>query len=252
QLAENKIASASDVDRAEASAKSLAARLEYQQAQVVVAEREVAQWQQQLDDTIVRAPFSGIVIAKNAQPGEMISPMSAGGSFTRTGICTIVDMSSLEIEVDVNESYINRVEAGQRVAATLDSYPDWQIPSKVIAIIPTADRQKATVKVRVGFERLDPRILPDMAVKVAFQGSGDAAPSSSGGITVPKASVREHDGRSIVWVVRDGRVERRAITVAARNGDDVAVAAGLSSGERVVVEGAERLVDGARVTEAKR
>ena len=247
QLAAGKIASQSDVDRAEASAKSLQARLEFQQAQVVVAEREVAQWKQQLDDTIVRAPFAGIVIAKNAQPGEMISPMSAGG-FTRTGICTIVDMSSLEIEVDVNESYINRVEAGQRVAATLDSYPESQIPSKVIAIIPTADRQKATVKVRVGFDQLDRRILPDMAVKVAFQGSGEAA-SASRGITVPAAAVREEGGRSIAWVVRDGKAERRAITVAAKNSDEVAVAAGLSSGERVVVEGAERLVDGARVME---
>src|SRR6185295_8523506 len=114
------------------------------------------------------APFSGIVTTKNAQPGEMISPMSVGG-FTRTGICTIVDMDSLEIEVDVNESYINRVQSGQPVEATLDSYPDWHIPAKVIAIIPTADRQKATVKVRLGFEKLDPRILPDMSVKVAFQ-----------------------------------------------------------------------------------
>ncbi len=252
-LATNNIASQSDLDRAEAAAKSLQARLEYQQAQVVVAERELAQWRQQLDDTIVRAPFSGIVTAKNAQPGEMISPMSAGGSFTRTGICTIVDMSSLEIEVDVNESYINRVESGQRVAATLDSYPDAQIPSKVIAIIPTADRQKATVKVRVGFDKLDPRILPDMGVKVAFQGGNDEASSASNrNISVPKGAVREQDGGAIAWVVRNGRVERRAITIASSANDDVTIAAGLSAGERVVVEGAEHLVDGARVTEGKR
>ncbi len=250
QLIEQKVASASDLDRAEASAKSLQARLEYQQSQVAVAESEVAQWKQQLDDTIVRAPFAGIVTAKNAQPGEMISPMSAGG-FTRTGICTLVDMSSLEVEVEVNESYINRVEPGQRVVATLDSYPDWQIPCKVIAIIPTADRQKATVKVRVGFDQLDKRILPDMAVKVAFQGGDEAAPVSRG-ITIPKSAIREQDGRTVAWVVHDGRVERRAITLATKSGDELSVAAGLSSNERVVVEGAERLVDGARVTEAKR
>ena len=251
QLAANNIASQSDLDRVEASAKSLQARLRYQQAQVVVAEREAAQWQQQLDDTIVRAPFAGIVTAKNAQPGEMISPMSAGGSFTRTGICTIVDMASLEIEVDVNESYINRVEPDQPVVATLDSYPNWQIPAKVIAIIPTADRQKATVTVRVGFEQLDKRILPDMGVKVAFQSAdGDAAPASPR-ITIPKSAVHERDGRTIVWVVRDGRVERRALTIGATFENEVSVAAGLEPGERVVVEGGDNLVDGARVTEAK-
>src|SRR5439155_20549611 len=143
----NKVASQSELDRAEAEAKSLRARLEKQKADVVVSERDVAQWQQQLDDTVIRAPFPGIVTSKNAQPGEMISPMSAGGSFTRTGICTIVDMDSLEIEVDVNESYLNRVEPGQPVEAKLDAYPDWVVPCRVIAIIPTADRQKATVKV---------------------------------------------------------------------------------------------------------
>ena len=248
------IASPSDLDRAEAGAKSLQARLEYQQAQVVVAEREVAQWQQQLEDTVVRAPFAGIVTVKNAQPGEMISPMSAGGagSFTRTGICTIVDMSSLEIEVEVNESYINRVESGQRVEATLDSYPDWRIPCKVIAIIPTANRQNATVKVRVGFDKLDKRILPDMGVKVAFQSSGDETAPVSRTITLPKSAVREENGRTVVWLVRDGRVERRAITVAAKSGDEVTIAGGVNGGERVVVEGADSLVEGGRVTETKR
>ena len=249
KLEASNIASASDVDRAEATARSLQARLEYQAAQVVVADKEVAQWKQQLDDTIVRAPFAGVVTVKNAQPGEMISPMSAGGSFTRTGICTLVDMSSLEIEVDVNESYINRVEAGQRVTATLDSYPEWQIPAKVIAIIPTADRQKATVKVRVGFDQLDPRILPDMGVKVAFQSSGDSNAPAARSITIPKSAVREQDGRTVVWVVREGRVERRAVTVASRTGDEATITAGLNGGERVVVDGADRLADGARVVE---
>ena len=251
QLAANNVASQSDLDRAEAEAKSLRARLEKQKADVVVSEREVAQWQQQLDDTIIRAPFSGIVTSKNAQPGEMISPMSAGGGFTRTGICTLVDMSSLEIEVDVNESYINRVEPGQRVEATLDSYPDWHIPSKVIAIIPAADRQKATVKVRVGFERLEPRILPDMGVKVAFQGAEEQQPAQRS-IMIPKTAIQQRDGHDVVWIARDGRAEKRAVTVAAPRGDEVTVAAGLNGGERVVVEGADKLADGARITETKR
>jgi RND family efflux transporter MFP subunit len=211
----------------------------------------VAVWQQQRDDTIIRAPFAGVVTSKNAQPGEMISPMSAGGSFTRTGICTLVDMSSLEIEVDVNESYINRVEPGQRVEATLDSYPDWRIPAKVIAIIPAADRQKATVKVRVGFEQLDSRVLPDMGVKVAFQSAGQA-PAASRDMVVPKTAVRQRDGRDVVWVVQEGRAQSRVVTVGAARGEEVTVAAGLSGGEKVVVEGPAGMADGARVTEAKR
>jgi RND family efflux transporter MFP subunit len=160
--------SKSDLSRAEAETKSQKARLERLKSDIAVAERQVDDANQQLDDTIIRAPFAGVVTTKDSQPGEMISPMSAGG-FTRTGICTLVDMTSLEIEVDVNESFINRVKPEQPVEATLDAYPDWKIPCKVIAIIPTADRQKATVKVRVGFEKTDSRILPQMGVKVAFQ-----------------------------------------------------------------------------------
>ena len=251
QLAASKVASESDLDRADAEAKSLRARLEKQKADIVVSERDVAQWQQQLDDTIIRAPFAGIVTSKNAQPGEMISPMSAGGGFTRTGICTLVDMTSLEIEVDVNESYINRVEPGQRVEATLDSYPDWRIPSKVIAIIPAADRQKATVKVRVGFEKLEPRILPDMGVKVAFQGAEEKQPTLRT-ILIPKTAVHQRDGRDVVWIARDDHVEQCAVTVAGSRGDEVTVTAGLNGGERLVVEGADKLVVGNRITEAKR
>jgi RND family efflux transporter MFP subunit len=251
QLAASKVASQSDLDRAESEAKSLRARLERQKADIVVSERDLAQWQQQLDDTVIRAPFPGIVTSKNAQPGEMISPMSAGGSFTRTGICTLVDMSSLEVEVDVNESYINRVEPGQKVEATLDSYPDWHMPSKVIAIIPAADRQKATVKVRVGFEKLESRILPDMGVKVAFQGAEEKQPASRN-IVIPKAAIQQRDGRDVIWIARDGRVEKRAVTVGTRRSDEVTIAAGLTGGEKVVVEGADKLADGARITEAKR
>lgn len=239
-----------EIQRAETLVRTLQARIERQQAEVLVADREVVIWKQNLDDTVIRAPFSGIVTAKNAQPGEMISPMSVGG-FTRTGICTIVDMSSLEIEVDVSESYINRVIAGQPVVATLDSYPEWRIPAKVIAIIPTADRQKATVKVRVGFEALDPRILPDMSVKVAFQGGSDAAPRAAA-LAIPATAVSKSDGRDVAWVVRNGAVERRAVTIGASQGGTVTIAAGLNEGERVVVEIPEGLRDGARVKEARR
>jgi RND family efflux transporter MFP subunit len=251
-LASTKIVSDSDLRRAEMEARALEARLARQKTEVEVADREVAQWKQQLDDTIIKAPFGGVVTSKNAQPGEMISPMSVGG-FTRTGICTIVDMSSLEVEVDVNESFINRVQPGRPVEAVLDAYGDWRIPAKVIAIIPTADRQKATVKVRIGFDELDPRILPEMGVKVAFRGGAEedapASKSSAGGVLVPKAAVQSADGRDIVWVVKSGKVERRAVTARKGDGDDSYVAAGLTAGERVVIKSARPLSDGSRVAE---
>ncbi len=248
-LAASQISSPSDLDRAQAELSSLRARLGRQQVEVTVAERQVAVWSQQLDDTIIRAPFAGVVVAKNAQPGEMISPMSAGG-FTRTGICTIVDMQSLEIEVDVNESNINRVEPGQPVEATLDSYPDWRIPAKVLAIIPTADRQKATVKVRVAFDKLDRRILPQMAAKVAFR-AANASSEAAATIRVPKSAVQKDGEVNVVHVIRDGRVERRAVRLSESAGDEVVVAAGLSGGEKVVVDGPQDLQDGSRVSERK-
>jgi HlyD family secretion protein len=251
-LAATKVVSDSDLRRTEAEAKALAARLARQKSEIAVAEREVAQWKQQLDDTIVRAPFEGVVTTKNAQPGEMISPMSVGG-FTRTGICTIVDMTSLEIEVDVNESYINRVKPGLPVEAILDAYPDWRIPAKVIAIIPTADRQKATVKVRVSFDQLDPRILPDMGVKVAFQNAAvEKAPASTvSHVIVPKSAVQQSDGRDVVWVMQGRRVERRAVTIGRTERDESTISAGLNAGERVVINPPAGLSDGGRVTEKK-
>lgn len=248
-------ASESDFRRAEAAAKALAARLLTQRAKIAEAEAEVAQWKQQLDDTIIRAPFAGMVTTKNAQPGEMISPMSVGG-FTRTGVCTVVDMSSLEIEVDVNESFINRVQAGQPVEATLDSYPEYKYPAKVIAIIPTADRQKATVKVRVGFTKLDPRILPEMAVKVAFQDAPEAATTANSSkptasVIIPKSALQDQAGKSIVWVIQDGKVERRAVTVSQTTGDEVSLSAGVVAGETVVLKSTKPLSDGQRVTVTK-
>jgi RND family efflux transporter MFP subunit len=252
-LLKGSVASQADYDRAESALLALRARFSLQQAEVTVAERSAAVWQQQLDDTVIRAPFGGIVTSKNAQPGEMISPISAGGGFTRTGICTVVDMESLEIEIDVNESYINRVTPGQPVEATLDAYPDWRIPCKVIAIIPTADRQKSTVRVRVGFDRLEPRILPQMAVKVAFQErAGPAAAAPAGPVvSVPRNALREQDGRSFVFVVQGGRAERRAVTAGGPPDGDATVQAGLSAGERVVLDPPATLTDGAAVTESK-
>lgn len=251
ELAKDNVASPAELDRARAEAKSFQARLATQQVEISVADRQVGLWQQQLDDLIIRAPFAGVVTSKNAQPGEMISPISAGGGFTRTGICTIVDMSSLEIEVDVNESYINRVEPQQPVEAALDAYSDWKIPCTVIATVPTADRQKATVKVRVGFNKLDPRILPQMRVKVAFRAaeepSGDARI-----IVIPENALRElPDGRNVVWVLKRDRAERRAVRVASRHQDEAAVAAGLAAGEKVIVDPPAGLTETMRVKEKK-
>ncbi len=250
ELAAKNIISPADLDHAAADARGLAGRHARELAEVAVAERQVDVWKQQLDDTVIRAPFAGVVTSKNAQPGEMISPMSAGG-FTRTGICTLVDMASLEIEVDVSESYINRVLPGQRVEAVLDAYPDWRIPAHVIAIIPSADRQKATVKVRVAFEQPDSRILPDMGVKVAFQAADSPRPAASRQVLVPRTAVRQHDGHEVVWVARDGRVSPRAVQLGGAAGDDVVIASGLAGGELVVVEGPDTLADGTPISELK-
>lgn len=246
-LAADNIAAAADLDRAQAEYRARQAQLEKLRTEVEVAQREVAVIRQQMEDTIIRAPFAGVVTIKNAQPGEMISPISAGGGFTRTGICTIVDMESLEIEVDVNESYINRIRPNQAVEATLDAYPDWKIPARVIAIIPTADRQKATVKVRVGFEKLDPRILPQMAVKVAFRESDmDGLPAS---VTFPRGALQKADGRDVVFVVKNGRAMLRTVTLGTLEGDNAVALSGLTNGESVVIQSARQLRDGARVRE---
>lgn len=249
-LASNRVASESDLDRARAEADSLRARLAQQEAEIAVAERQVALWKQQMDDTEIRAPFAGIVVSKNAQPGEMISPISAGGGFTRTGICTIVDMTSLEIEIDVSESYINRVQPGQHVQAVLDAYPDWKIPCKVKAIIPTADRQKATVKVRVAFDQLDARMLPQMGVKVAFQSSPGGTEKAL--IAIPRTAVRKDKSRDVVFLVTGGKVERRAVNVGSMDGDQAMIVAGLAGGDRVIVKAPAGLKEGDQVEERNR
>jgi HlyD family secretion protein len=250
KLVAAKVASQEELDRARAERDALAARLERQRDEVSVAGRQLAVWRQEMEDRTIRAPFAGIVVAKNAQPGEMISPISAGGGFTRTGIGTLVDMASLEIEVDVNEAYINRVRADQPVTATLDAYPDWRIPCHVIAVIPTADRQKATVEVRIGFAELDPRILPDMGVKVEFRETETDGGPRPAVLLVPGAAVLARQGKDIVMVVNGGNAERRAVSVGAQFGDHLQVLAGLSAGELVIVEGGEGLEDGARVKES--
>jgi RND family efflux transporter MFP subunit len=249
-LVRDGISGQAELDRAEAEVDALKARLDLTREQVTVAERQVALRQSDLNDAVIRAPFSGVAISKDAQPGEMVSPVSAGGGFTRTGISTIVDMASLEIEVDVNESFINRVKPGQKVEATLDAYPDWKIPSHVITIVPTADRQRATVLVRIGFEQLDPRILPDMGVKVAFLGAAEPAAGASPPrprLSIPKAAVRTDQGQSIVFVVVGDRVERRAVRTGDAAGEQVEIVSGLAAGERVVVEGPPDLADGRAV-----
>lgn len=244
------VASRAQLDAAQATRDSFAARLDAARDEVTVAEREVAVREQDVDDTVVRAPFAGVAVSKDAQPGEIVSPMSAGGGFTRTGISTIVDMASLEIEVDVNESFIQRVRNGQAVIATLQAYPDWKIPAHVITTVPSADRQKATVKVRIAFDRLgDSRILPDMGVKVAFQApaeNGDGAAARQG-LAVSERAVRRDGEATVVFVLRDDRVERRAVGVGGATGGGQVLVSGLRSGDRVVVDPPADLTDGTRV-----
>ncbi len=243
------IVTQADVDTAKAAVDSIAARIGMLNQQTKVAERQVDMAQTDLDNTIIRAPFSGVAISKDAQPGEMVSPVSAGGGFTRTGICTMVDMRSLEIEVDVNESYINRVKPGQDVTAMLDAYPDWQIPAEVITAVPTADRQKATVLVRVRFKQLDPRILPDMGIKVTFLADRGTAPVTTMRPTtlVPKAAIVTENGQAYAFVVVGETVERRAIKTGGADGDKLEVVAGLASRDRVVVSPPPTLAAGKKI-----
>ena len=236
------------LDNAQMAVNSLKAKIDYTQQQVLAADARVKEAQQGVDNCIIRAPFSGIIVSKDAQVGEMVSPVSAGGGFTRTGIATIVDMNSNEIEVDVNEDYIARVKPHQIVTAVLDAYPDWKIPCHVRTIIPTADRQKATVEVRISFDKLDPRILPDMGVKVSFlsQEAANAAKTPAR-ITVPQTAVRDDGGQKIVFLVRGDQIERHAVKVGENAGGSTQIIAGLSAGDTVVVNGPADLRDGQQV-----
>ncbi|HKN60093.1 MAG TPA: efflux RND transporter periplasmic adaptor subunit [Candidatus Acidoferrales bacterium] len=233
------------LDNSLMASDSLKAKIALTEEQVAASAARIQEAQQAVDNCVIRAPFDGIIVSKDAQVGEMVSPISAGGGFTRTGIATIVDMKSNEIEVDVNENYIARVQPGQEVTAILDAYPDWQIPSVVHMIIPTADRQKATVKVRIQFKKLDPKILPDMGVKVTFMGDepkqGIAADPP---IAIPQNAVRDDGGQKVVFLVKDDRVERRAVKLGANRGSETEILAGLAAGDTVVVSGPADLHDG--------
>ncbi len=248
ELLARKLTSQADFDAATANAETLRARLATGRENVTVARRSIEVSQDQLDNTVIRAPFAGVVVTKNAQPGEMISPIAAGGGFTRTGICTIVDMDSLEIEVDVNEAYIQRVRQDQPVTATLDAYPGWKIPSRVIAIVPTADRQKATVRVRIGFLERDERILRDMGVKVAFlEDQTGAAEAQTATVYVSQDAVRTDSDGNFVWIVRDGAVLRRPVSVGQASGPGIQIMSGLSAGDRIVIATEQELVAGQAV-----
>ncbi len=246
ELGKEGFTSVQALDLARTTAESLRAQVAATEEQVKAAEAQIAMARQDVDNCTVRAPFGGVVVSKDAQRGEMVSPISAGGGFTRTGIATIVDMGSIEIEVDVNESYIARVEAGQLVEAVLDAYPDWRIPAKVRTVIPTADRQKATVKVRISFDKLDPRILPDMGVKVSFLAGEQAAGQAVAKALIPRGAARTLDGKPVVFLFRDGLLERRAVSLGVQIGGDMQVTAGLTPGDKVVVEGPADLRDGQR------
>ncbi len=246
-LANRGVASQSSLDSAEATYDQLAASLETGRESVKVAERSIGLAEDALSNMTITAPFSGMVVSKNAQPGEMISPISAGGGFTRTGICTIIDTNSLEIEVDVNEAYIQRVKAGQRVSATLDAYPEWQIPSEVIAIIPTADRQKATVKVRIGFIERDERILRDMGAKVSFLGSEMPADASleTQGVMIAGEALHADSVGDYVWLIKDNLVEKRTVRIGGqRDRPQVLVVDGLNVGDSIVRSSESPLIAG--------
>jgi RND family efflux transporter MFP subunit len=253
ELFRRQLVAEQSMDAARAQRDMLRARLANMQEQIRVAQEAVTVARVQVENTEIRAPFGGVVIAKSAQPGEMISPVSAGGGFTRTGIGTIVDMDSLEIQVDVNEAFINRVAPRQPVEAVLNAYPDWKIPGDVIAIIPTADRSKATVKVRVAIKQKDPRIVPDMGVRVSFLSPDGRAASktSARGVLVPEDAVRAEGDRGFVFVYANDKVERRSVTLGQSAGGERHVLTGLREGERVVLSPPESLRDGDAVRLAK-
>lgn len=247
-LVDQQLVSKAQYDEAIAARDSLRAELVTAQRNARVAGDRLHIADLGVDNTIVRAPFAGVVTAKAAQPGEIVSPLSAGGGFTRTGIGTIVDMDSLEIEVEVGEAFIGRVQPKMPVEATLNAYQDWKIPAEVIAIIPAADRGKATVKVRVALKSKDPRIVPDMGVRVSFlEAAKPEAPKQKPGVLVPATAIATRDGKQVSFVVVDEKVQQRPVTVGRSLGDDREVTAGLAGGDVVVVGAPDGLADGDRV-----
>ncbi|MEG3789560.1 efflux RND transporter periplasmic adaptor subunit [Lysobacter sp. CCNWLW3] len=248
-LVKQQLVSRAQYDQAVAERDSLRAQLLTAQRNAKVAGGRLRIADLGVDNTVVRAPFAGVVTAKAAQPGEIVSPLSAGGGFTRTGIGTIVDMDSLEVEVDVGEAFIGRVQPKMPVEATLNAYQDWKIPAEVIAIIPAADRGKATVKVRIALKVKDPRIVPDMGVRVSFLEAAKpvAADRPKPGVLVPAAAIVKREGADVAFVVEEDRVRQRALKIGRSLGDDREVTQGVSGGETVVLDPPEGLKDGARV-----
>jgi len=246
-LVEQQLVARSQFDQAIAARDALRAQLATAQRNVEVSRNALRITEINKDNTIVRAPFAGVVIAKAAQPGEIISPAAAGGGFTRTGICTIVDMDSLEVEVDVGEAYIGRVQPKMPVEAVLNAYPEWKIPAEVIAIIPTADRGKATVKVRIALKARDARIVPDMGVKVGFLEAPrvDGATDIVTGVRVPASAVVQRDGQDVVFTLGSGnKITRRAVRSGRALGGDREILEGLNAGESVVLSPPSTLMDG--------
>ncbi|MDB6162731.1 MAG: efflux transporter periplasmic adaptor subunit [Xanthomonadaceae bacterium] len=251
-LVKQQLVSKSQYDQAIAQRDALRAQLGTTQRNAQVASNQLRIAGHGVDNTVVRAPFAGVVIAKAAQPGEIVSPLSAGGGFTRTGIGTIVDMDSLEVEVDVGEAFIGRVQPKMPTQATLNAYPDWKIPGEVIAIIPTADRGKATVKVRVGLNARDPRIVPDMGVRVSFL--EQAQPQQAvrkAGVLAPAVAIVQRDGQDVAFAVADGKAQMHVVKIGRALGDDREVLSGLAGGDVIVVDPPEQLKDGAIVRVAQ-
>lgn len=236
-------------EQARTAVATYAAQLEARRREVEAAQAQLVQAQVNFDYTVVRAPFAGVIIAKSAQVGEIVSPLSAGGGFTRTGVGTIVDMDSLEVDVDVNEAYIGQLKPDMPAEAVLDAYPDWRVPAHVIAIVPTADRGKATVKVRVALEQKDPRLLPDIGVRISFLGSkAPVAAQVPKGVLVPASAITQRDGRSVVFVVADGKAQQRNVAPAAQDvGAMKLLPEAVKAGERVVLAPPADLRDGADV-----
>ena len=251
ELAAKQLVAASSLDAAVAERDSRAARLVSLQRGVRVARDQVQIAGLGQDNTVIRAPFSGVIVTKAAQPGEMISPISGGGGSIRTGIGTLVDMDSLEVQVDVNEAYIGRVQPSMPVEAVLNAYPEWKIPGDVIAIIPTADRSKATVKVRIQLKTKDARIVPDMGVRVSFLETTKPGAPPPSGVWVPARAVVTKDGMSAVFVVVDGKASRVDVTAGEVRDVDQMVTKGLKGGETVVLGPSDKLKDGSRVTVKK-
>lgn len=250
KLRADKLVSEAQLDTAQSDVAAITARLEALKSEVGVAQATVRVRNQDLDDLVVRSPFDGVVVSKDAQPGEMISPISAGGGFTRTGIATVVDMESREIEVDVNEAFINRVKSDQKTEAVLDAYPDWTIASHVINIVPTADRQKATVRVRIGFDELDPRILTDMGVKVSFLDDAskqDQTVASRPGIRLPSSAVFKEGETSYVWRVNGKHAERVAVGTGGERDGQIDVLSGINGGDVIVTKQVDGLAEGKAV-----